>query len=407
MSGPKVHRIATVEEVLDYCRGLLAQLASWRGKVGSLVLLVRLRSQLCFSAGTRYVPWRPCKGRHTSTSRCRARSRSLPRTWTRESRRRPRKRRKSAPRAGASPAPQPHWLRHWPKAAPAFPQNCKLPCRPCAMVRPRRRRGGRAGALPGLALLAPAGEEAALGARQREIAQRLGEGEETRTLADWLQGQPPPDDARGQELDRHIAELEAREGETAARPYAERAQRLAAEASPGRRQLLADSLLIELAARATARREAERNLSTLNCLVAELGQLAGSAGKALIDRAQDAVRRQDGQAANELVAAVRAAIDCARSAAAADAQRKAVLEGLSALGYEVREGMETAWASNGNVVLRSAQRPDYGVKLSGGAEGRPLQVRAIGFGQPGTQRDVARDRDAEALWCSDFLHLEH
>jgi len=150
MSGPKVHRIATVEEVLDYCRGLLAQLASWRGKVGSLVLLVRLRSQLCFSAGTRYVPWRPCKGRHTSTSRCRARSRSLPRTWTRESRRRPRKRRKSAPRAGASPAPQPHWLRHWPKAAPAFPQNCKLPCRPCAMVRPRRRRGGRAGALPGL-----------------------------------------------------------------------------------------------------------------------------------------------------------------------------------------------------------------------------------------------------------------
>ncbi len=74
--------------------------------------------------------------------------------------------------------------------------------------------------------------------------------------------------------------------------------------------------------------------------------------------------------------------------------------------HEVREGMETAWASNGSVVLRSAQRPDYGVKLSGGAEGKPLQVRAIGFGQPGARRDVARDRDAEALWCSDFQGLE-
>jgi hypothetical protein len=69
----------------------------------------------------------------------------------------------------------------------------------------------------GFALLAPAGEEAALGAHQLEIAQRLGEGEETRTLADWLAGQPAPDDARGQELDRHIAELEVREGQAAAR----------------------------------------------------------------------------------------------------------------------------------------------------------------------------------------------
>jgi hypothetical protein len=140
--------------------------------------------------------------------------------------------------------------------------------------------------------------------------------------------------------------------------------------------------------------------------VAELEQLAGGAEKALIDRAQDALNRQDGRIAKSLVAGVRAAIDRARSAAAAASRRKAVLEGLSALGYEVREGMETAWASNGSVVLRSAGRPDYGVKLSGGAEGRPLQVRAIGFGQPGAHRDIVRDRDAEALWCSDFQALK-
>jgi hypothetical protein len=86
-------------------------------------------------------------------------------------------------------------------------------------------------------------------------------------------------------------------------------------------------------------------------------------------------------------------------------RRKAVLEGLVALGYEVRQGMEIAWASNGNIVLRKPHRPDYGVKLSGGAEGKPLQARAVGFGQLGAQRDGARDRDAEALWCSDFQAL--
>jgi hypothetical protein len=83
-----------------------------------------------------------------------------------------------------------------------------------------------------------------------------------------------------------------------------------------------------------------------------------------------------------------------------------VLGALSAPGYEVREGMETAWASEGNVTLRSAQRPEYGVKVSGGAEGGPLQLRAICFGQRGAERDVARDRDAETLWCSDFDALK-
>jgi hypothetical protein len=412
MSGPKVYRIATVEEVLDYCRGLLAQLdaaiASWRAKVGRLGLageaevaaMLRRRDAIRALAtvqGEAYlvlykqVPSEIAFLAEDIDKRIAAAS-------ERKAQERTTRRRVASTAATLAAALA--------KSGASVPAELQAAL---SAARDGARDGIEAAerALSqGFALLAPAGEEAALGARQREIAQRLGEGEESRTLADWLAGQPPADDARGQELDRHIAELEAHEGEAAARPYAERAGRLAAEASPGRRQLLADSLLIELAARATARREAEKSLSTLTCLVAELKQLAGGAEKALIDRAQDALNRQDGRTAKDLVAGVRAAIDRARSAAAAASRRKAVLEGLSALGYEVREGMETAWASHGSVVLRGAERPDYGVKLSGGAEGRPLQVRAIGFGQSGAHRDIARDRDAEALWCSDFQALK-
>jgi hypothetical protein len=409
MSGPKVYRIATLEEVLAYCRGLLAQLdaaaASWRYKVeGSglarqaeieamlqrrtaihalvqsgqyLILYKQVPSEIAFLSEDLDMRIAAASGRKAQERTTRRRLASTAATLA-----------AALAKSGAS-----------------VPADLQIAL---AAARDGARDGVEAAerALSqGFALLSPAGEDAALGARQREIANRLGEGEETRTLADWLQGQPPPDDARGKDLDRHVAELEAREGEAAARVYAERAKHLAAEASPGRRQLLADSLLIELAARATARRQAERSLSTLTCLVAELEQYAGNAEKALIDRALNALHRQDGRAAQELIAEVRATIDRTRTAAAAASRRKAVLEGLAALGYEVREGMETAWASNGNVVLRSAHRPDYGVKLSGGAEGKSLQVRAVGFGQLGAQRDGARDRDAEALWCSDFQSL--
>ncbi|YCI88526.1 hypothetical protein M1D99_12320 [Pseudomonas sp. R3-41] len=39
---------------------------------------------------------------------------------------------------------------------------------------------------------------------------------------------------------------------------------------------------------------------------------------------------------------------------AALARREAVLDGLASLGYEVREGMATAWVETGKVVLRKS-----------------------------------------------------
>jgi hypothetical protein len=412
MSGPKVYRIATVEEVLEYCRGLLAQLdaaiAAWQHKVGRLglaneadiaamlqrrdaihalatvrgeahlILYKQVPSEIAFLEGDldKRIAAAAEKKAHERTARRRLASTAATLAA-------------ALARSGASVPADLH------AALSAARDDARDGVDAAERALSR-----------GFNLLAPPEKDAAVDARQRALARRLGEGEETQTLADWLAGQPPADDGRGQELDRHIAELETREGQAAARPYAERAARLATEVSPGRRQLLMDSLLIELAARAAAHREAEKSLCTLTCLVAELQQLAGSAEKALTDRAQDALRRQDGRAAKDLIAKVRTAIASGRSAAAAISRRKAVLEGLSALGYEVREGMETAWASNGNVTLRSARRPDFGVKVSGGGEGGPLQVRAIGFGRRGAQRDAARDRHAEALWCAEFDALQ-
>ena len=48
---------------------------------------------------------------------------------------------------------------------------------------------------------------------------------------------------------------------------------------------------------------------------------------------------------------------------AAAARRRAVLQALSSLGYEVTEGMATAWVEDGAIVLRKAANRDYGVEL--------------------------------------------
>jgi hypothetical protein len=95
-----------------------------------------------------------------------------------------------------------------------------------------------------------------------------------------------------------------------------------------------------------------------------------------------------------------------RTAASAAARRTAVLKGLSALGYEVTEGMSTSWVEDGRVVLRSSSRHDYGVELSGNAEGGRLQMRAVAFTLGGAGPDPSRDRDAETIWCSDVAGLQ-
>ncbi len=101
---------------------------------------------------------------------------------------------------------------------------------------------------------------------------------------------------------------------------------------------------------------------------------------------------------NELVEAETRALAAAK-------RRQAVLNGLAALGYEVREAMATAWARDGRVVVHKPGISDYGVELGSPADAARLQVRLVGAADPLTPRNAQRDRDQETIWCSDFERL--
>jgi hypothetical protein len=71
---------------------------------------------------------------------------------------------------------------------------------------------------------------------------------------------------------------------------------------------------------------------------------------------------------------------------AAEERRRAVLEGLSALGYEVSEGMATAWVEGGRVVLRKARQPRL----------RSRTLRRVQVGSPASQSGCVRQFDRDA-----------
>ena len=66
---------------------------------------------------------------------------------------------------------------------------------------------------------------------------------------------------------------------------------------------------------------------------------------------------------------------------AATARRKAVLGGLAALGYEVRETLATALAREGRIVVRKPGTQDYGVELAAPVDGATDAGARRGVGQ--------------------------
>jgi len=239
--------------------------------------------------------------------------------------------------------------------------------------------------------------------RQRELAGRLGEGERRDTLQEWMSRHGDgSDDQVLTRVDRLLGELNSLGVDPS--PFSARIFALESEA-PSRRSLVADSLLIELAAAVKTGRDRQRVANDLRERRAELSQMRSPEAIALSGEIEKALTAPSG---NQAVLLKRAdeLIEAEVQALAAEERRRVVLQGLASLGYEVSEGMTTAWVSEGRVVLRKAANPGYGVELSGGTKSDLLQVRAVGIGNSAEARDSARDRDMETIWCGEFERLQ-
>ena len=245
---------------------------------------------------------------------------------------------------------------------------------------------------------------AALTESQKNLAARLGAGGAVDTLAGWLAQQAPQSDPQTARLDKVLAELEHLGDPPTIEAFSKRAATIASESSPNQRRLLTDSLVLDAA-------DSLRRLKEVVALRTQLGELQG----ALIACSTDETNRLATIIAQALAAPAvpdralvghaNAAIEQAQRSLAASARRRAILEGLATLGYEVRETMATAWARDGRLVVRKPGATDYGVELAAPEDAARLQVRLVGAQNPVQPRGAARDRDQETTWCSEFSEL--
>ncbi len=396
MSGPKVVRIVSREEILALCRGLLARvdaaLAEWAGADGvgeaDLAVARRRREDLgrLLDAGS-FLDLQKQAPREEAFLRSDRTARAARAAAAAAQERAVERRRSEAGRAllaalhrqGAALDPQLE------RALDAVAGGA---LDPVAMRR-------------GFALLT-AGSGAEVGL-DRERARSLKEGDDRASFSDWLARQPkPPSDPAVERLEARLAELAGVAGREAAALLTARLQR-ALEEVPPRRGLLLDSLEMDLGpALAEARRRADLD-QEIRLVFAELSE-AGS--PALVTLAERRRASDTPEALDSLLSQARETLTREREARGAAARRLAVLEALSGLGYEVREGLATAWVEEGRVVLRKPAQPGYGVEISGDPAAARLQMRAVALTGGTAGPDPARDRDAETLWCGDVAALQ-
>lgn len=256
----------------------------------------------------------------------------------------------------------------------------------------------------GFSQLARVDETDSLNERQRELARQLREETPQASLEQWIAAQQPAErDPRLQRIDRHIAELQLLQGAPAATPFLQRLARAEAQEQVQQRNLLLDSLVIELAEATRDFQQRRELLGQVQDLASELHTHATTDHAVLLRQVAECHEHSDLALLQALKSECEAALTAVLQAQAALARRQAMLEGLARLGYEVREGMATAWAESGKVVLRKSATPGYGVEVGGKADNGRLQVRAVALDP---QRDKGRDRDIETIWCNEFQRLQ-
>ncbi|SMF22282.1 hypothetical protein [Pseudogulbenkiania subflava] len=254
-----------------------------------------------------------------------------------------------------------------------------------------------------LRALTPEKNEVMLTDVQRALAARLNEPGEVTTFDAWKAANAAPLDSRIDRIYRQLAELELAGLLPAAAVFSKRLEAVEEVVDMPTRNLRLDSLVLDLATAVCEAKAEMMLIEEARGLVAELSVREEAICQEMGTQLEAALGARDITALSDRLKAAKEALTAAHIAAAAEARRRVLLEGLAKLGYSVHEGMAGAWAEKGRIVLQKPSLPGYGVEIGGNTEGERLQVRAVAFS---ADRDTARDRDVETIWCGEFSKLQ-
>lgn len=186
-----------------------------------------------------------------------------------------------------------------------------------------------------------------------------------------------------------------------------RAAAVRAETDPHRRLHFFESLCLEAGTRLKALRTVATWQATVDALLQEAAEYAGTAVDAVAAELREL--RRAGRVVPLDSWKQRLAETKARELARLQREhkRRAILESLTALGYETSEGMGTALVEAGKLVVHKPGEADYAIELVSNADLSLVQTAMVRYSDSETltEQQRLRDHEREADWCADHKRI--
>ena len=234
---------------------------------------------------------------------------------------------------------------------------------------------------------------------QKALAQRLTVQETETTFETWKAKAAKPD-ARLHSVFTHLAELDTLGFASESGELEGQLRSVQSMDDDANRNMRLDTLVLAVR-KAKDRAVAKVKLfNQVELLTAELS--AAASDSETLSKLRSVSLATSTEQLQAIVTLSRTELAKLQEAASAVARRKAVLDGLQKLGYQVREGLSTMATDSDRLIARSPVNGDYGVELVTGAN-QKVQVRSIAFD---AARDSSQDVAEERRWCEDFGKLQ-
>jgi len=260
--------------------------------------------------------------------------------------------------------------------------------------------------LKGLALTKP---RQSISSTLSGVSQQLSSNSKADSLDDWLSRNTdlPSSDKRFTDADRLITQIRVLDQRFASDPFEHRLQEIASHAGTANQGLMLDAICLELKThlkKATQLESARRRIAELRIEADVSGDF--DALRSLFSQVTDCLQTDNFTEANSLTEHIEAVLNTARMRMSAQRRRRALIQGLNEIGYAVNTEMEKVWTSQKQIVVRSPVNASTGIELGGNLDAGRCQVRVVALEGTSGSRDPKLDKEHETQWCSDLTKLQ-
>lgn len=235
-----------------------------------------------------------------------------------------------------------------------------------------------------------------------------------KTIDDFLRESAPvtkPSEAEDKtvaKLERLFADIAVLRPSGVWEELEEKSRRIRSERSAVERQIRYEALVVECGALIKVQRELEQWRGTLEGMIDSAAHVQVPAVQVIVTELISLLRAGRVVDVTALGKRLDAAIKEGETRIVREQKRRAVLESLAALGYEVEEGsMQTALVQAGKVFIRKPGEQDYAVELVANTDFSIVQTAMVRFAdtaEMGEQQRL-RDKEREESWCGDHALL--